>query len=214
MKKLLIFDLDGTLLDTLEDLKSAVNFSLKKFGFPQRTTEQIEKSMGNGFRHLVSTSLPDSCGEDTLEAVLSLAREYYREHFHDATCPYEGILPLLEELKRESYPLCIVSNKPHPMVRCLRELFFRDLVAYAVGEIPGIQRKPDPEAIFAAMVHFNRTDAVYIGDSEVDIRTAENAGIPCISVGWGFRREADLRAAGAITVCATAEELRCAIKRL
>lgn len=213
MKKLLIFDLDGTLLDTLEDLKNAVNFSLKKFGFPIRTTDQIENSVGNGFKYLVCTSLPRPCDEETVEAVLAQAREYYKSHFHDVTRPYDGIMPLLERLKREGYPLCIVSNKPDPMVKCLRELFFHDLIGYAVGEIPGINRKPDPEAIYAAMVHFGCTDAVYIGDSEVDILTARNAGIPCISVSWGFRREAALREAGASVICNTMDDLYTAIKQ-
>ena len=214
MSKLLIFDLDGTLLDTLEDLKNAVNFSLEKFGFPTRSTEEIEKSVGNGFKHLVSTSLPQSCNDETLDKVLALAREYYKEHFHDFTHPYEGVIELLMRLKQEGYLLAIVSNKPHSMVKCLRELFFQDLVPYAAGEIIGIKRKPDPEGIYSAMVHFGRKEAVYIGDSEVDILTAQNAEIPCISVSWGFRRKRELKEAGASVICDTIEELYQAIKHL
>ena len=149
MKKLLIFDLDGTLLDTLDDLKNSVNYSLNKHNFPERSREEIRNSVGNGFAHLVSTSLP--CGAGNVDAVLRDARSYYKIHFCEETAPYEGILDMLEKLKAMDYGLAIVSNKPHEMVLSLQQRFFSELIDYAVGEMEGVARKPAPESVFAAM---------------------------------------------------------------
>ncbi len=214
MKKLLIFDLDGTLLDTLEDLRSSVNFALKKFGFSPRTLEEIRKSVGNGFKILVNTSLPRDCTEEVAEAVLAEARAHYQEHYHDRTKPYDGILELLRKLKSEGYPLALVSNKPDPMVKCLHELFFADLISYAAGEIPGVPRKPAPNGVWKAIEAFgyDRSQGIYIGDSEVDVLTAKNSALPCLAVTWGFRTEAELQAAGAEVLCANTEELYESIK--
>ena len=213
MKKLLIFDLDGTLLDTLSDLRSSVNYALEKFGFPVRTMEKIRNSVGNGLKFLVSSSLPPSCTDEEVEKVLADVRKHYSEHYHDRTRPYDGVLPLLRQLKEEGYPLAIVSNKPDPMVKRLRELFFGKLVSYAAGEIAGIARKPAPDAVYKVMEHFSCCEAVYIGDSEVDILTGRNAGIPCLCVTWGFRTVEELRSAGAETLCETPEKLYEQIKR-
>ncbi len=214
MKKLLIFDLDGTLLDTLADLRFSVNFALKKFGFPLRSTEEIRNSVGNGFKVLVSTSLPRDCSEEICGAVLAEARAYYKEHYHDQTKPYEGILELLHILNAEGYPLALVSNKPDPMVKCLHELFFSDLISYAAGEISGVPRKPAPDGVWRAIDFFgyDRSKAVYIGDSEVDVLTAKNAGLPCFTVTWGFRTKEELLAADAEIMCDSPEELYNAIK--
>ncbi len=215
MKKLLIFDLDGTLLDTLSDLRSSVNYALRKFGFPTRTMEQIRNSVGNGLKFLVSSSLPSRCAEEKIEAVLAKVRKYYGEHYHDDTRPYEGILPLLQKLKEENYILAIVSNKPDPMVKGLCALFFGDTVSYAAGEIVGIARKPAPDAVDQAIDYFavDKSDAVYIGDSEVDLLTSRNAGVPCLSVTWGFRSKEELSLAGAEILCETPQELYEQIKR-
>lgn len=207
MKKLLIFDLDGTLLDTLDDLRNSVNYALKLYNYPERTLEQIRNSVGNGFARLVSTSLPEGAanGED----VLKNAREYYAEHFCVETKPYDGILPLLGRLKAEGHRLAIVSNKPDEMLQSLYRRFFSELVEYAAGEIVGIPRKPQPDPVYRAMAYFGmeKQDTVYIGDSEVDYQTSINSGVKPIIVGWGFRRESELRAAGVDRICADMNQL-------
>lgn len=214
MKKLLIFDLDGTLLDTLADLRSSVNYALKKFGFPERNMEQVRKSVGNGLKYLMATSLPDGCPDETVDKALEVLRSFYREHYHDQTRPYPGIMPLLQQLKAEGYPMAVVSNKPHPMVAQLHSLFFADYISYYAGEKPGLARKPAPDAVLQAMTHFQATDAVYIGDSEVDVLTAKNAGLPCLCVTWGFRTQQELMSSCAeeLCLCQTPEALLAQIR--
>lgn len=195
MKKLLIFDLDGTLLDTLKDLRNSVNFALRKCKYPERSMEEIRHSVGNGFRHLVATSLPAA---SDAEPVLQAARAHYQTHYCEKTIPYEGIMDTLDKLKAMDYTLAIVSNKPDAIVQALHHRFFSGTVSYAAGETVGIPRKPAPDAVFAAMRHFNasKEDTVYIGDSEVDYETAENAGVKSIIVGWGFRTQQELQTVG------------------
>ena len=207
MKKLLIFDLDGTLLDTLDDLRNSVNYALKLYNYPERTLEQIRNSVGNGFARLVSTSLPEGAADG--EAVLKTARGHYAEHFCVETKPYDGILLLLAQLKAEGHRLAIVSNKPDEMLQSLYRRFFSELVEYAAGEIAGIPRKPQPDPVYGAMAYFGaeKQDTVYIGDSEVDYQTSINSGVKPIIVGWGFRRESELRAAGVDRICADMNQL-------
>lgn len=207
----LIFDLDGTLLNTLYDLKNAVNYSLKKFGFQQRTLEEVRKAVGNGLGMLIKRSLPEGTSEETVETVLAEMKGYYALHCHDETVPYEGILELLRTLKAEGYSLAIVSNKADAMVQTLNRVFFDDIFDFALGESQNYARKPAPDMVFAAMDALGK-NAVYIGDSEVDLLTAKNAGLPCLAVSWGFRSEADLRSAGAENIYSTVEELLAAIR--
>lgn len=138
MKKLLIFDLDGTLLDTLADLRSSVNYALKKFGFPERNMEQVRKSVGNGLKYLMATSLPDGCPDETVDKALKVLRSFYREHYHDQTRPYPGIMPLLQQLKAEEYPMAVVSNKPHPMVAQLTACFLQITFPTMPEKSPGL----------------------------------------------------------------------------
>lgn len=205
----LIFDLDGTLLDTLYDLKNAVNFSLKKFGFPTRTLDEVRKFVGNGLKMLVVRSLPDFSGN--ADTVLQEMKAYYAEHCHEETVPYEGVVVMLQRLKADGHHLSIVSNKADAMVQTLKDIFFRDLIDFAIGERDTCARKPAPDMVFAAMQALGE-DAIYIGDSEVDIQTARNAGLPCFCVGWGFRSEVELLAAGAEHVYASPESLYEAIR--
>lgn len=189
MIKNLIFDLDGTLLNTLSDLRDSTNFALKKFDFPERSTEEIRNFVGNGLRMLIRRAVPNETDEETVDRVLAEMKAHYREHYHDGTVPYDGILPFLTEMKKRGFHMAIVSNKADPMVQLLRTLYFDDLISVAVGELEGIARKPAPDMVEIAMQRLGCTaeNAVYIGDSEVDIETAKNAGLPCLSVGWGFR---------------------------
>ena len=213
MIKNLIFDLDGTLLNTLADLRDSTNFALKKFNFPERTTAEVRNFVGNGLRMLVKRAVPQGTNDKTVDAVLSEMKAHYREHYHDGTAPYDGILPFLRKMKRCDLRMAIVSNKANPMVQLLRTLYFDDLIPVAVGELDGVPRKPAPDMVRIAMQRLGCTEenTVYIGDSEVDIETAKNAGLPCFSVGWGFRTEESLRSAGAETIYCSPAELQKAL---
>lgn len=207
----LIFDLDGTLLNTLYDLKNAVNYSLGKFGFQQRTLEEVRKAVGNGLKLLIKRSLPEGTSEEIVETVLAEMKAYYALHCHDETVPYDGIIDMLRSLKAEGHALAIVSNKADAMVQTLKQVFFDGLIDFALGESQSFTRKPAPDMVFAAMDALGR-NAIYIGDSEVDLLTAKNAGLPCLAVSWGFRSEADLRSAGAESIYSTVESLLAAIR--
>ena len=206
----LIFDLDGTLLNTLADLRESTNYALKKFDFPVRSTEEIRNFVGNGLRMLIRRAVPNFADEETVDRVLAEMKAHYREHYHDGTVPYDGILPFLTEMKKRGFHMAIVSNKADPMVQLLRTLYFDDLISVAVGELEGVARKPAPDMVEIAMQRLGCTaeNAVYIGDSEVDIETAKNAGLPCLSVGWGFRDEEILHNAGAKTIYHSPAELQ------
>lgn len=205
-----IFDLDGTLLNTLADLRESTNYALKKFDFPVRSTEEIRNFVGNGLRMLIRRAVPNFADEETVDRVLAEMKAHYREHYHDGTVPYDGILPFLRKMKNCGFRMAIVSNKADPMVQLLRTLYFDDLISVAVGELEGVARKPAPDLVKIAMHRLGCTaeNAVYIGDSEVDIETAKNAGLPCMSVGWGFRDEEILHNAGAKTIYHSPAELQ------
>lgn len=205
-----IFDLDGTLLNTLADLRESTNYALKKFDFPVRSTEEIRNFVGNGLRMLIRRAVPNFADEETVDRVLAEMKAHYREHYHDGTVPYDGILPFLRKMKNCGFRMAIVSNKADPMVQLLWTLYFDDLISVAVGELEGVARKPAPDLVKIAMHRLGCTaeNAVYIGDSEVDIETAKNAGLPCLSVGWGFRDEEILHNAGAKTIYHSPAELQ------
>lgn len=192
----LIFDLDGTLLYTLEDLKDSVNYALKKFGFPLKSLSEVQKAVGDGLKMLIFRSLPENTDSSIVDAVLAEMKAHYAEHCHDKTTPYVSIVEMLRILKSHGHKICIVSNKADSMVQVLKTVYFDDLVDLAIGESEYNQRKPAPDMVLTAMKRFGR-DAIYIGDSEVDIQTAANAGIPCYSVTWGYRSVALLKAHGA-----------------
>ena len=190
-----VFDLDGTLLDTLGDLAASVNFALRTYGLPERSLKEIRSFLGNGIRYLMQHAVPEGVTGDDFEPVFATFREPYVEHCLDTTSPYEGIMPLLDELRSRGVRMAIVSNKLHPAVKELSERFFKGYVTSAVGESATVRRKPNPDAVIAALKELGSTkeEAIYVGDSEVDLATANNAGIPCALVLWGFRDEAYLR---------------------
>ncbi len=183
----LIFDLDGTLLYTLDDLQTAVNFALSQFDYPQRSIEEICAAVGDGLRMLMIRSLPEGVSEETADRALSVMKEYYTIHCMDQTRPYEGVIELLAQLKSDGHTVCIVSNKAHDLVQMLKDKFFSGLIDLALGESAKNAKKPSPDMIKTCIKSFGQ-NALYIGDSEVDILTANNAAIPCISVGWGYRK--------------------------
>ena len=195
MKTAVLLDMDGTLLDTLADLHHAVNHALASCGYPARTLEEVCRFVGNGARQLIRLATPE--GGDQ-EAVMAAFIPYYAENCNCLTKPYPGIVEALAVLK-EKYALAIVSNKPDVAAKELAQIYFPGI--YALGESPACPRKPAPDMVFQAMKDLGATRCVYVGDSDVDIRTAENAGVPCLSVTWGFRGQEELLAAGARHFC-------------
>lgn len=204
-----VFDLDGTLLNTLEDLMDAVNYALDKYGYPIRTLDEIRRFVGNGVRKLMERALPDGAANPKFEELLAAFREYYTVHCQDKTHAYDGILELLQQLKTAGYKLAIVSNKLDSAVKELHQSYFSEYVQAAIGEKEGVQRKPAPDMVLNALTELRCTkqEAVYIGDSEVDIQTAANAGLDCISVSWGFRDADFLQKKGACVIADTPQQL-------
>lgn len=203
----ILFDLDGTLLDTLEDLTSAVNAALLAFGYPVRNREQVRRFVGNGAARLLQLAVP--AGENWREP-FAFFQEYYRTHCQEKTAPYPGIPAALEALKE--FPLAIVSNKPDAAAKKLCQRYFPGV--YTMGESPLCPRKPALDMLKLAMERIGVEQCIYVGDSEVDVLTAKNAGVPCLSVLWGFRDEAAIRAAGGKYFCATPEELPQRIEKM
>ena len=198
MKTGIIFDLDGTLLDTLEDLHAAVNHTMAQFGCPSRTIEEVRRFVGNGVDQLVRLSLPGKDSDPPVEEVIAAYRTYYNAHCQEKTGPYAGILEALTALGSE-YPLAVVSNKPDSAVKPLCREYFGDL--FALGERRETPRKPAPDMVWQAMAAIGVESCIYVGDSEVDILTARNAGVPCLSVTWGFRDKDALTVAGGTYFC-------------
>ena len=192
-----IFDLDGTLLDTLDDLKSSVNFALRAFDMPERSTKEIRSFVGNGVRLLVERAVPEGTKDGVTIKVFEAFREHYLAHSLDHTKPYPGVVDLLRRLHGKGKKIAIVSNKLQAGVDELNRRFFSDYVSVAVGEKTGVPHKPAPDMVFAALDALTAKNAVYVGDSEVDLQTAKNAGLSCICVLWGFRDEEFLRGRGA-----------------
>ena len=187
--KAIIFDLDGTLLDTLADLAEGTNYALRVNGFPERTIDEIRRFVGNGARKLIERAVPDGQIEAALEKVRQDFDIYYKVHCKDHTGPYPGIMEMLQELVQQGYALGVVSNKPDFAVQELIPEYFPDIFASVSGERQGVAKKPAPDLIREAMKNLqaDSSNAVYVGDSEVDLEAAVNAGIPCISVAWGFK---------------------------
>ena len=207
--KAVLFDMDGTVLDTLEDLRSAVNRTLAEFDMPQCTLEQVRCYVGNGARRLIEQAVPQGSSEETVETVLSWFKAYYEQHCLIATGPYAGIIPLMERLKAAGVKMAVVSNKPDEAVRELAERFFSGLLELSAGQKDSVPRKPAPDMVELAMADMgvSKAESVYVGDSEVDVLTAANAGLDCICVTWGFRTLTELEAAGAEKLVHTMEEL-------
>ncbi|MCR4782414.1 MAG: HAD family hydrolase [Lachnospiraceae bacterium] len=187
--KYAIFDMDGTLLNSLLDLRSAVNFVCEKYGHKIFSVEEIRKMVGNGNRKLMSRALPDGENDPLFEEKFDLFKKYYMEHCKDQTAPYDGIEDLLQKIRSSGVKSAIVSNKYDAAVREMKESYFGDLIDDAFGVKPGMNVKPAPDAVYQAMdsIGAKSSETVYIGDSDVDAETAKNAGLDCILVTWGFR---------------------------
>ena len=195
-----VFDLDGTLLDTLQDLANSVNYALRQHGMPEHTIDDIRRFVGNGVRLLMERAVPDGARNPQFEAAFATFRQYYMQHSLDTTRPYDGIPELIHELKARGCQMAVVSNKMMAATQELVHHFFPDIpVAIGEHEAAGIRKKPAPDTVFEALRQLEFGNAVYVGDSEVDIETARNSGLPCISVLWGFRSRDFLLAHGATT---------------
>ena len=204
-----IFDLDGTLLDTLTDLAASCNYALLQHGMAQRTIDEVRMFVGNGVKKLMERAIPDGLANPQFDEVYQCFRQHYLKHGLEHTAPYPGVLPMLAELKRRNKRIAVVSNKFYRATEELCKHFFDQYVEVAIGEREGIKKKPAPDTVLEALAQLGVTgdNAVYIGDSDVDIATANNCQLPCISVLWGFRDKDFLLRSGATTLINTPEEL-------
>ena len=211
MYSIYIFDLDGTLLDTLGDLAAATNYALRQHEMPEHSIDDVRRFVGNGVRKLMERAIPNGAHNPDFEATFATFRQYYMQHSLDTTQPYEGISETLAALKARGCRLAVVSNKMMAATQELCQHFFPDTIEVAIGEneAAGIRKKPAPDTVYAALdaLGVGKGNAVYVGDSDVDIQTAANAGLPCISVLWGFRDKAFLTENGAKTFISTPSEL-------
>lgn len=216
MIKGIIFDLDGTLLDSLEDLYLSTNYALNAMGYPARSLEEIRQFVGNGIAMLIRRAVPAECTDEDATRCLNVFRGHYLQHCHEHTRPYEGIADMLMTLKNEGWKTAIVSNKLQDGVTQLHHQWFAKVIDTAIGEQPGIRRKPDPDMVRKALaeMHLSVEESVYIGDSETDIETARNTGCPCISVLWGFRSRETLLRHGATSFAETPEALLQQIRQI
>lgn len=209
MLKSVIFDLDGTLLYTLQDLANAVNAGLRAGGMPERTLEEIRSFVGNGVTMLMIRSVPGGKTCPKFDIMMNAFKEYYKKHCSDNTLPYDGISTLLSKLKNAGIKTAVTSNKLNSAVKVLCNDFFPGLIDIALGDAEGQKRKPAPDMLYKAMdiLNVNKDEVVYVGDSDVDISTAKNAGLRCISVSWGFKSRDFLVDNGAEVIVDTVEEL-------
>lgn len=204
-----VFDLDGTLLNTLDDLADSTNYALSCYGYPRRTLEEVRRFVGNGVAKLIARAMPDGATEEETARCLAVFRAHYLTNMRNKTGPYPGILSLLDRLNEAGIPVAVVSNKFDDAVKSLCHHYFGDRVPVAIGESATVRKKPAPDSALAALdaLHIPADRAVYIGDSDVDIQTAKAVGMDCISVTWGFRDADFLLANGAQRLVDTPEDL-------
>ena len=207
--KTYIFDLDGTLLSTLADLAASTNYALRTHHMPERSLDEVRRFVGNGVKKLMERAIPDGLNNPLFEETFATFRQHYMQHNLDTTQPYPGIMQLLEQLKAEGKNIAVVSNKFYAATRELCRHFFGDLVPVAIGEREDIRKKPAPDTVIEALreLGVDKEGTVYIGDSDVDIMTAKNSGMPCVSVLWGFRDKEFLLEHGATTLISQPEDM-------
>ena len=207
--KTYIFDLDGTLLSTLADLAASTNYALRTHHMPERSIDEVRRFVGNGVKKLMERAIPDGLNNPLFEETFATFRQHYMQHNLDTTQPYPGIMQLLEQLKTEGKNIAVVSNKFYAATRELCRHFFGDLVPVAIGEREDIRKKPAPDTVIEALreLGVDKEGAVYIGDSDVDIMTAKNSSMPCVSVLWGFRDKEFLLEHGATTLISQPEDM-------
>lgn len=207
--KAIVFDLDGTLINTLEDLMDSVNFALEKYGFPKRSLEEIRTFVGNGMRRLVNLSVPNGTAEDISDACFEAFKAHYKTNCMNKTKPYDGIGELIEKIKALGIKTAVVTNKRQDSAQVIIRSFFGENIETVIGQIDGVAQKPEPDGVWLALekLGVERKNAVYIGDSEVDCLTAKNSGLPIIGVTWGFRERKTLEENGADFIVDMPEEI-------
>ena len=207
--KLAIFDMDGTILNTLDDLADSTNYALSVHGMSARTKEEVCSFVGNGINRLIERAVEPGSTQEQIQSVMETFKAYYKDNCANKTRPYDGVLDLLKTLREKGILTAVVSNKGDFAVQILCQDYFPELFDYSVGEREGIRRKPAPDSVLAVLDKFQmkKEDAVYIGDSEVDVETAKNADMDAILVAWGFRREEFLKECGADCIVHTMDEL-------
>ena len=209
MTKAIVFDLDGTLLDTLTDLAASTNYALRSCGMPEHSIDDVRCFVGNGVRMLMTRAVPDGESNPRFDEAFSVFRQHYMQHCLDTTCPYPGIMEALARLKEKGMMLAIVSNKMQAATEELRQHFFSQYIDVAIGESAAIRKKPAPDTVNEALrlLGISHDEAIYVGDSDVDIDTARAAMMPCASVLWGFRDRQFLLNHGATRLLSSPEEL-------
>ena len=212
----IIFDMDGTLLNTLDDLTDSVNFAMEQMGVPLHTADEVRMMVGNSAHHLIKCALPDGAGEDEITRCLEIFEKHYHGNLRNKTAPYEGIIDMLGKVKAAGYKLAVVSNKTDVFTKKLTRDFFGEYISAAIGRSEKFPRKPAPDSVWHAieLLGSTRETTVYVGDSEVDCITARNAGLPCIGCLWGFRDRETLEAEGVTAVISKPEELISAVAEI
>lgn len=207
--KAVIFDMDGTILNTLEDLKNATNYSLRQFGMPERSLEEVRMFVGNGIRKLVERAVPAVTPKEKIDQILDVFLEYYEIHSADNTSPYPGILELVEKLKKSGIKTAVSTNKADVPAQELGREYFNGIFDLIVGQQDGLKVKPAPDSVnkILSILDIQKKDAIYIGDSDVDVQTAKNSGLDFIGVSWGFRGREFLEKNGAKNIVDNANEI-------
>lgn len=207
--KAVIFDMDGTILNTLEDLKNATNYSLRQFGMPERSLEEVRMFVGNGIRKLVERAVPAGTPKENIDQVFDVFLEYYEIHSADNTSPYPGILELVEKLKKSGIKTAVSTNKADVPAQELGREYFNGIFDLIVGQQDGLKVKPAPDSVnkILSILDIQKKDAIYIGDSDVDVQTAKNSGLDFIGVSWGFRGREFLEKNGAKNIVDNANEI-------
>ena len=209
MNKMVIFDLDGTLLDTLDDLCNSVNYSLRTNNFPERSLEEVRTFVGNGIRLLIERSVPEGTSKELIDKTFECFKTYYAVLCNDKTKTYLGVMDMLKELKKNGYKIAVLSNKAQYAVTKLCDIYFNNLLDDAVGARENVAKKPSPDALYicAENNNINLNNVIYVGDSDVDVATANNAGVRGIAVTWGFRSRELLIKCGAENLADNTDEL-------
>lgn len=209
MNKMVIFDLDGTLLDTLDDLCNSVNYSLRTNNFPERSLAEVRTFVGNGIRLLIERSVPEGTSKELIDKTFECFKTYYAVHCNDKTKTYPGVMDMLKELKKNGYKIAVLSNKAQYAVTKLCDIYFNNLLDDAVGARKNVAKKPSPDALYicAENNNINLNNVIYVGDSDVDVATANNAGVRGIAVTWGFRSRELLIKCGAENLADNTDEL-------
>ena len=216
MNNTVIFDLDGTLLNTLDDLTDSVNFALGEMGYPLHTADEVRMMVGNSVIYLIEQALPDGTDKEIFDKTLALFESHYQTNMRNKTAPYDGVMQMLDKLSTEGYKLAVVSNKPDVFTQELVSELFGDYIPLAIGRSETIARKPAPDMLELAMKQLGSDpdSTVYVGDSEVDVETSINAGVDCVGCLWGFRDRETLESAGAEFIISSPDELVGLIEKL